>query len=334
MRNLIWMVAGSLALLAGPALGVDVAAGDQVVVETSSDQGVPLQESASASSNLLGHLPSGTQVGVVAVESGGWLEIRTHDDKTGFIKKRTVLGVVGRTEDFEPGSVINPSSLEGLPNTASSFTSAKKALYRDVNDRSGKTIYCGCDWEVRSSGTSGTPDLESCGYDGDNERSFLSRATRTEAEHIAPASWFGQNRPCWRSGLCPRRGTRACCEHIDHAFETAHNDLHNLTPAVGQINALRSNKPFALIDGENRDFGTCDFEVDQNVAEVADDIRGDIARVYFYIEATYGFTNSPQDRALLEAWAEADPVDDRERDRNERVKAVQGNGNPFVENPE
>jgi len=35
----------------------------------------------------------------------------------------------------------------------------------------------------------------------------------------------------------------------------------------------------------------------------------------------------------LLAWHFADPVSDTERIRNGRIKEIQGNGNPFVENP-
>ena len=34
-------------------------------------------------------------------------------------------------------------------------------------------------------------------------------------------------------------GSRQCCEQIDRYFETALNDLHNLAPAVGQVNTSR-----------------------------------------------------------------------------------------------
>ena len=233
--------------------------------------------------------------------------------------------MVGDTASFVPGSVVNPTSLDNLPSTPGSFSSAKKKMYNAVYEDREITFYCGCKYSNKK------PDLQECAYDPTN-RSQASRAKRTEAEHIVPASWFGQGRPCWRASLCSGgKKNRDCCEKIDFAFRTAHNDLHNLTPAIGQINALRSNLPYALISGETRDFGTCDFEVESPRAEPADDVRGDVARVFFYMEATYGLTASPQDRQLLETWNQADPVDAREVEHNNRVKTVQGNGNSFVE---
>lgn len=42
--------------------------------------------------------------------------------------------------------------------------------------------------------------------------------------------------------------------------------------------------------GEDRIFGTCDFEFESDEAEPKEDIRGDIARIYFYMKQTYGLT--------------------------------------------
>jgi len=37
-------------------------------------------------------------------------------------------------------------------------------------------------------------------------------------------------------------------------------DMHNLFPAFGVINGLRSNYPMSIIKGEERKFGECDVE--------------------------------------------------------------------------
>ena len=36
--------------------------------------------------------------------------------------------------------------------------------------------------------------------------------------------------------------------------------MHNLFPAFGVINGLRSNYPMSIIKGEERKFGECDVE--------------------------------------------------------------------------
>jgi deoxyribonuclease-1 len=59
-------------------------------------------------------------------------------------------------------------------------------------------------------------------------------------------------------------------------------------------------------------------------------VRGDAARIWFYMSDTYGVKLTAAQRRLLQTWAKADPVDDWERLRNKRVAAAQGNLNPHV----
>jgi deoxyribonuclease I len=100
-----------------------------------------------------------------------------------------------------------------------------------------------------------------------------------------------------------------------------------------ELNGDRSNYKFTMIPGEERKYGKCDFEVDfkSKTAEPMEAVRGDVARIYFYMADKYNLRLSKQQKRLLEAWNKADPVDDIERDRNARIKAIQGNGNPFVD---
>ncbi len=116
-------------------------------------------------------------------------------------------------------------------------------------------------------------------------------------------------------------------------FEAAHDDLFNLVPAVGEVNGRRSDFGWGMIPGEKREFGSCDFEVDSGLRRVepSETIRGDIARTLFYMEDTYGFRLSDQDRQLFTAWSRQDPPDAWEQTRNQRIKTLQGKGNRFVE---
>lgn len=88
-----------------------------------------------------------------------------------------------------------------------------------------------------------------------------------------------------------------------------------------------------MIEGENRVYGNdVDFEVDfkNKRAEPKEDIRGNIARTYFYFEDKYGMKISKQEKQLFEAWSKSDPVDAWEIERNKRIKKIQGNGNPYI----
>ena len=108
-------------------------------------------------------------------------------------------------------------------------------------------------------------------------------------------------------------------------------DLHNLVPSVGQVNALRSNKRYGLIDDEDRDLGSCDFEWQTGVAEPGDDVRGDVARVWLYFASEHQLQLQDGELQMYMEWSNNDPPQEDEFVRNDRITAQQGNGNPFVE---
>jgi deoxyribonuclease-1 len=223
-----------------------------------------------------------------------------------------------------PDKAIDISS---LPKTPASFSTAKNLLYGQVYFDNRESFYCGCRYNRDLS-----VNWESCGY---VPRQNNTRAARIEAEHIVPASWIGQNRPCWQKNACQddhgkSYGGRQCCLDSDPFFQIAHNDLHNLVPAIGEINGDRSNFPFGEIPGEARAYGACDFEVENGRSEPKESIRGDIARIMFYMEETYGLTLPAGQKKVLEQWHRDDPVDEWEKIRNQRIKRLQGNGNRFV----
>jgi len=205
--------------------------------------------------------------------------------------------------------------LEDLVPDTPSWTTARKRMYTLYEGRP-TTLYCGCAYNEK------VPDLASCGMEG--QESF--RWGRTEAEHIVPISAIGITRPCWEEG------GRAHCLKEDPVFKAAHNDLHNLAPSVGQLNAYRGNKSFGIVAEEPREYGSCDFEVDEETdrVEPRPAVRGDAARVYFYMEWMYGLTISEGQRRLLMHWHQTDPVDAAEVALDVAIEERQGNSNPFV----
>lgn len=208
-----------------------------------------------------------------------------------------------------------PEYLALLPEVPASHTTVRKRVY-EVHLANPTTLYCGCTY------TDKTPDLKSCGL-GD-QSGF--RWDRTEVEHVVPAAALGTDRPCWEEG------GRDHCIQVDPIYKVAHSDLHNLWPSIGGINNARSAKAMGLLAGEERLYGTCDFEVNEEMdrVEPRPEVRGDIARIYFYMEWMYGLQISEGQRRLLLHWHQTDPVDEWERTRDARIKALQGNSNPFV----
>ncbi|WP_198947886.1 endonuclease [Magnetofaba australis] len=215
-----------------------------------------------------------------------------------------------------------------IPHHIKSFSQAKRLLPK-VYKGHRETFYCGCGYDKHKNVRPGQ-----CGYE---PRKNAKRGGRIEWEHIVPAHAFGHTRPCWREKLCEtKKGKlykgRRCCAKIDPVFEAMESDLHNLVPAVGELNGDRSNRSFGMVAGEPRVYGACDFEIDWDTdrVEPRPEVQGDVARAYFYMNATYGLPISKKQRRLFQVWMSQDPVDDWERERNRRIEKIQGNANPFV----
>ncbi len=110
------------------------------------------------------------------------------------------------------------------------------------------------------------------------------------------------------------------------------NDLHNLVPAIGQVNGDRSNHPYGIVNDEPRNYGSCDFEVggSPKVAEPNPHIRGNAARIWLYMSDTWGISLTQEEIEMFRAWDAADSVGEWERLRDGRIEEIQGNTNPFV----
>jgi endonuclease I len=130
----------------------------------------------------------------------------------------------------------------------------------------------------------------------------------------------------------------------------AGTDLHHLRPTDASVNSSRSN-----LDFDNG--GTEHFEADGNYYdsdswEPRDSVKGDVARMLFYMAVRYEGDSGELDLELnnqvnngsapyhgklfvLLQWHKEDPVDDFERERNEVIYTdYQQNRNPFIDHPE
>ncbi|MBK1672072.1 hypothetical protein CKO35_01910 [Ectothiorhodospira shaposhnikovii] len=229
---------------------------------------------------------------------------------------------------------FEPTPAEVLPVTAANWSLARRALYERVYSDQASTFYCGCNYDRNL-----RVDLHSCGL-----QALVTepRALRIEAEHVFPASRFGQFRRCWQEPesfeacrLASGRtlSGRECCQRADPAFLAAHNDLHNLYPSVGFINGRRSNYDWGHLFILGERYGACEMRISVWLrrAEPPDAAKGSIARTMLYMRDTYGFRLSWWDVRRYHAWNRQHPPDAWERERNRRIKAIQGLGNAYVE---
>lgn len=222
---------------------------------------------------------------------------------------------------------------EEFPHTNESFSKAKKQMKQVYFDNQF-TFYCNCIYDYKKE--KGREKMvvynDSCGY---KPRKNKKRGETIEWEHIMPAYRFASGLQCWNEKICVDKNGksykgRKCCEKVDKKFRIMQADMYNLVPSVGELNGDRSNYSYGIIDGEARLYGECDFEVSGKKAEPKEDIRGDIARTYFYMEETYNIELTNEERQLFIMWNKLDNISQWEKIRAKRIKEIQGNENKFI----
>lgn len=201
-----------------------------------------------------------------------------------------------------------------------SFRQAKKQLKQLYQGEHQSSFYCGCDF--RYQGKKLLPDLNGCGY---QVRKQQKRANRIEWEHIVPAWAFGHQRQCWQQG-----GRKACKK--DPQFRRMEGDMHNLVPAIGEVNGDRSNYRFSDWNGLATQYGQCNMLVDFKAKKVQPpgNSRGAIARAYLYMARQYTLQLSGAEQRLYQAWHKQHPPGRWECRRNRLIEQIQGNRNPFI----
>ena len=210
-----------------------------------------------------------------------------------------------------------------------SFSKSKKIL-RKIHETNPVTFYCQCKY------VSNKPNWKSCGYTPKKDK---KRASRIEWEHVLPASHFGIKFDTWKKGhskCVNKKGKtykgRKCTEKIHTKYRKMQADLYNLQPAIGEVNGLRSNYQIALINGEKREFGKCDVEIKNKKFEPSENVRGDIARIYMYMELNYPkyIRFNKNIKELIVKWDKDDPVDTWECSRAKTIEQYQGNSNDIL----
>lgn len=214
---------------------------------------------------------------------------------------------------------IAPTAMAG--EHPQSFSKAKRIAQKIYIDHP-TSFYCEC--KITWEGRKGIPDLEGCGY---TVRKQKPRANRIEWEHVVPAWQFGHQRQCWQEG------GRKLCTKSDVAFRLMEADLHNLVPAIGEVNGDRSNFRFSQWNGnEGAFYGQCLAKVNfkERVFEPPPQSRGAIARIYKYMNKQYDFRLASAQKKLMDAWDKTYPVTPWECERDKRIAKAQGNHNSFV----
>jgi deoxyribonuclease-1 len=201
----------------------------------------------------------------------------------------------------------------------------EKSVYFDHRE----TIYCAASFDSKKQITA---------PDGFHTSKYVKRAKKLEWEHVVPAENFGRTFIEWREGdkACVNsKGKnfkgRRCAEKVNYEYRHMQADMFNLYPAIGAVNALRSNYNFTMLSGEESDFGSCKMKIENRKAEPPERARGRIARTYMYMEQTYPRYNmSRQQRQLMTAWDKMYPVNEWECKRAKKITSLQGGDNNVV----
>lgn len=207
--------------------------------------------------------------------------------------------------------------------TSISYTAIWSAFY-NTDARPDGTV-----WDMYSDVPGGTPPYV---YEfGVNQAgSGETEGTGYNREHSWPHSWYGSGSPMY-------------------------TDLFVVYPTDVYVNNRRGNLPFGEVEYPSwtslngSKLGACSYPgYAGQVFEPIDEYKGDFARSYFYMTTRYfgedaGWEGSPMvDGAQLLPWAEAmlldwhfaDPVSQKEIERNDAVFAYQDNRNPFIDRPD
>jgi endonuclease I len=126
-------------------------------------------------------------------------------------------------------------------------------------------------------------------------------------------------------------------------------DLHHMKPEDASVNADRGNKDFDNGGVQHPEATGCYWDVDS--WEPRDEVKGDVARMIFYMSVRYEGGNGEPDLEVVDwvnsapepehgkfsalyQWHQDDPPDAFEINRNNVIYSYQDNRNPFIDHPE
>lgn len=194
--------------------------------------------------------------------------------------------------------------------TTLGYTNARIKMYNYIDNQNNTItcVYSGYEKSWTYGGTGSNPDPINC-------------------EHTVPQSFFNEAEPM-------------------------KSDIHHLFPTYSNWNSTRSNYPFAEIDdnattkwmylttsttsipSSNIDLYS---EYASSTFEPREDHKGDVARAIFYFYTMYptqaGAISAVADINELYDWHLADPVSQKEIDRNLAIETYQGDKNPYISIP-
>ena len=154
------------------------------------------------------------------------------------------------------------------------------------------------------------------------ESTFEKPSPILAVNHIYPTELITKKFDC--------RSERSCFRSSPN-FEQVMSDLHNMIPIQSLYHFKLKDSVFGILDASD-DGDKCGIKKKYNMVEPPDRVKGDIARIHFYMHKQYGLPLN-NSYLFLKSWAKEDPPSNEEIEKNNRIKEIQGNDNPYVTDP-
>ncbi len=155
------------------------------------------------------------------------------------------------------------------------------------------------------------------------KKEFSKKSILVTESYIYSSLWIRDILDC---------GTPRQCRENSERYRQLTSDLHNIYPEDARFELERRAAKFEELD-DSVPLTDCDIKRVFGVIEPPDVVKGDIARSLFYMHTTYDLPLYG-DLNQLKRWHRADPPSKEEINRNNAIKALQGNDNIYIVKPE
>ena len=145
---------------------------------------------------------------------------------------------------------------------------------------------------------------------------------RFKVDYIYSEKQLLQHFGCLTSRQCSRK----------EPFAEAHSDLHNMYPIERSVAIDRRGSTFDDSPDDVVDPVACGYRLSYLQFEPPDHAKGNVARALVYMSKRHDLP-LPSNANLLKQWNEVDPPDEAERARNRAIQRIQGNSNPYIDDP-
>lgn len=151
---------------------------------------------------------------------------------------------------------------------------------------------------------------------------FSKNSPLFSVTYVYSESWIRDHLQC---------GTDRQCKRESPEYLKILSDLHNIVIAKSTLSFKLKSSMFGILDDSiaKDEYG---MRTHMHVVEPREEIKGDIARIIYYMHKTYDLPvrgNLPN----FILWNEIDPPSDEERARNDLIESIQGSRNPYVDDP-